>query len=327
MSEIAKDAFQNTKSYKDLPDNTNVIILFYFYTKIKDTQALKEREEAVCKVLGLKGRMIIAEEGINGTLEGPKEIIEKYEAHIRSDKRFKNVNIKWSIGTEDGKAFPRLSVKIRPEIVGQRLGKHIDPNKITGKYLQPRDLHKWYRENKEDFVIVDMRSRYETMMGVFDKTIDIDVDASRDLAKSKELEAIRKAEKEGKKIVTVCTGGVKCERMSGYLIDIGLNKKNVYQLHNGIHAYMQEFPGEDFKGTLYTFDARKTMHFGGDRKIHSKCFKCKVGCEEVYDIYEDDGHEHQRVICDQCVVDYPSARKGNIYRNRQARQKEEASLA
>lgn len=316
MTNISIDAFQKTKSYADLPADTNVIILFYCYTKIKDTELLMERERSVCEVLGIKGRMIIAEEGLNGTLEAKRDIIEKYVAHIKGDKRFKNMNIKWSVGTKDGTGFPRLSIKVKDEIVGQKLAKHIDPNKFTGIHLQPKELHKWYREGKDDFVVVDMRSRYETMMGIFDKTIDIDVDASRDLVRSKELEAIKKAEEEGKKIVTVCTGGIKCERMSAYLIDLGFNKKNVYQLHNGIHAYMQEFPGEDFNGTLYTFDARKTMHFGGERKIHSKCFKCNVPSEEIYDIYEDDGHEHQRVICDACVADYPSARRGNVYRNR-----------
>jgi len=104
--------------------------------------------------------------------------------------------------------------------------------------------------------------------------------------------------------------------MSAYLIDIGLNKKNVYQLQGGIHSYMQEFPAEDFQGTLYTFDGRKTMHFGGERKIIGKCFKCDISSEEVYDVLDDDIHEHQRIICGNCVLDFPSARRGNIYRNK-----------
>lgn len=289
------------------------IILFYFYTKIKDTQILMEREKSVCDVLGLKGRLLIAQEGINGTLEGEDIMIDKYIKHIKSDKRFKKMDIKWSEGT--GNAFPKLSIKVRNEIVGQRLPKHIDPTKLTGAHLQPHELHKWFREKRDDFVIVDMRSKYETMCGIFDNTIDIDVDASRDLPNSKELAIIKKSEAEGKRIVTVCTGGVKCEKMSAYLIDLGLNKKNVFQLHNGIHAYMQQFPGEDFKGTLYTFDGRKTMNFGGNREIYGKCFKCDVACEEIYDIYENDKHEYQRIICDECVKNYPSARRGNIYKN------------
>lgn len=300
------------------------ILLFYKYTNIKNPESLMEREKAVCEVLDIKGRIIVAEEGINATVEGTVENIEKYIKHIKSDKRFKLTDIKESVGT--GNAFPKLSVKVRPELVGQKLPKRINPNKLTGIHLPPHELNKWYRENKDDFVIVDMRSRYETMMGIFDKTIDIDVDASRDLPNSKELDTIRKAEEEGKKIVTVCTGGVKCERMSAYLIDLGLNKKNVYQLHNGVHAYMQEYPGEDFNGTLYTFDGRKTMHFGGNRKIHAKCHKCNIPCEEIYDVYEDDGHEYQRVLCDSCVESYPSARRGNLYRNKQNKKDKEEVL-
>jgi UPF0176 protein len=289
------------------------IILFYYYTKLKDLDQLLEREKSVCNVLGLKGRILIAEEGLNGTLEGEESMIDRYINHIKSDKRFKKMSIKTSQGY--GNAFPKLSIRIREEIVGQRFPKHIDPNKVTGIHLPPHELNKWFKDKKDDFVIVDMRSKYETMCGIFDKTVDINVDASRDLPNSPELEVIKKAESEGKKIVTVCTGGVKCEKMSAYLIDLGLDKKNVYQLHNGIHAYMQQFPGQDFKGALYTFDGRKTMHFGGDREIYGKCFKCGISCEDIYDVYEEDQIEHQRIICDSCVNQYPSARRGNIYKN------------
>ena len=314
MSKFSKDSFLITKNYINLPAETSVVILFYFYTRIKDPEFLMLREKTAADVLGLKGRIIIAKEGINVTLEGSKEMIERYINHLKGDKRFKKIDVKWSIG--NGNVFPKLQVKIRDEIVSQKFGKHINPQTLTGRHLSAKELYKWYREQKDDFIILDMRSKYETMCGVFDKTIDIDVEASRDLVKSKELEGIKKAEAEGKKIVTVCTGGVRCEKMSAYLIDIGLNKKNVYQLQGGIHSYMQEFPAEDFQGTLYTFDGRKTMHFGGERKIIGKCFKCDISSEEVYDVLDDDIHEHQRIICGNCVLDFPSARRGNIYRNK-----------
>lgn len=282
------------------------ILLFYKYTKITDTTTLLEREKSVCNVLGLKGRIIIAEEGINGTVEGTYEATEKYIAHLKSDKRFKSINFKESEGI--GNAFPKLMIRIRKELVGQRFDQKIDPTKQTGKYLDPSELHKWYRDNKDDFVVVDMRSKYETAVGIFDKTIDIEVDASRDVVRSKALSEIKRLQKEeNKKIVTVCTGGVKCEKMSAYLLDQGID--NVWQLHNGIHAYMQKFPAEDFKGALYTFDGRVTMDFGDGkdkkREVYGKCVKCSAPSETFYDIHEEGkrlGNESHVIMCDDCAA-------------------------
>lgn len=118
----------------------NIIILFYKYTKIENPESLRERELAVGKVLSLKGRILIAPEGINGTLEGTKENIEKYIQHLRADRRFAKMNIKESLGTKDLSAFPRLAVKIKKEIVSVGLDKNINPNRETGKYLEAKEL-------------------------------------------------------------------------------------------------------------------------------------------------------------------------------------------
>jgi len=275
------------------------VLLFYKYTTITDTSTLMERERSVCEVLNLKGRIIIAEEGINGTVEGSFEDTEKYIAHLKSDKRFKNMNIKESDGI--GNAFPRLSVRVRKEIVGTKFPDHIDPRKNTGKYLDPSEFNKWYREDK-DFVVVDMRNDYELASGVFDKTVDLGLKNSRDLPAAIEKLKIHK----DKTLVTVCTGGVRCEKMSAYLLDQGF--ENVWQLHNGMHGYMEKFPGEDFKGTLYTFDGRVTMHFGdgekAKREIVGKCKKCGVASETYYDIHEDGkriGADSHVILCDDCA--------------------------
>ena len=276
------------------------VLLFYKYTKITDTAVLLEREKSVCSVLNLKGRILISEEGINGTVEGSIEDTEKYIAHLKSDKRFsKGMNIKESEGV--GNAFPKLSVKVRKEIVGTQFGEHIDPTKNTGKYLDPSELHKWYRANK-DFLVVDMRNDYELAVGKFDKTFDLDLKNSRDLPAAIEKLKIHK----DKTLVTVCTGGVRCEKMSALLLDQGF--ENVWQLHNGMHAYMEKFPAEDFKGSLYTFDGRVTMHFGdGDgvkREVIGRCVKCSAPSETFYDIHEEGkriGADSHVIMCDDCA--------------------------
>jgi UPF0176 protein len=128
-----------------------------------------------------------------------------------------------------------------------------------------------------------MRNDYELASGQFKNTIDIGLKNSRDLVNSEVMEKLRVHK--DKKIVAVCTGGVRCEKMAAYLVDQGFT--NVSQLYNGIHSYMEKFPGKNWLGTLYTFDQRVTMHFDGDREIFGKCIDCSASSENYYDIYED----------------------------------------
>lgn len=285
--------------------NRNTILLFYKYTKIEDPKTLMEREKAVCSVLGLKGRILIATEGINGTLEGSNENTKKYIEHILKDKRFKGMNIKESKGTEDLSAFPKLSVKVKEEIVSTKLTKEINPNKKTGIHLDPVELKKWY-ENNEDFVVVDMRNSYELDSGYFEKTINKEVgfnlNASRDLPHALERSKLRIHK--DKKIVTVCTGGVRCEKMSAYLISQGF--QNVYQLHNGMHAYMEKYPGQDFKGTLFTFDNRLVMDFGGEeREIVGECVVCSKKSENYTNCANNrklDVKNNAKKLCNKKII-------------------------
>ena len=246
----------------------------------------------LCEGLSLTGRILLAEEGINGTLEGTVENIEKFLELFLKDRRFKSIDVKKSRGT--GSAFPKLSIKVRDEIVGTRFPKEIDPRKKTGKYLKREELHKWYEEGK-DFVVIDMRNSYEIKSGSFEKTVDLGLKNSRDLP-----EVIEKLKiYQDKTVVTTCTGGVRCEKMSAYLLDQGF--KDVYQLHNGMHGYMEKYPGKNFKGTLYTFDTRKVMDFGGDREIVGICDECSTTTEDYYDTLLPSGEEAQILLCFLCA--------------------------
>ncbi len=298
-------------------DTGYTVILFYKYIGITDTAALMDRERAVCELLDIKGRIIIAEEGINATLEGTDENIAKYMTHIKKDPRFKDLNIKLSEGVErpvgdgenyfeeeDGKveieksigAFPRLSIKVKKEIVSTGLPESIRPEIDRAPYIQPYELKKKY-ESKEDFVIVDMRNDYELAAGAFDLTVDLGLENSRDLIKA--AEELKKRIHIDTEIVTACTGGVRCEKMATYLIDQGFT--NVRQLHNGMHAYMEKYPGEDFKGSLYTFDNRKVMNWGGEsREIVGKCKFCATPSERYENCDNKLCHKHY-IVCDECV--------------------------
>jgi UPF0176 protein len=206
-------------------------------------------------------------------LEGTNENIEKYLEEFLKDERFKNTHIKKSQG--NGNAFPKLSVKVRNEIVTLGLEDDIDPNKITGKHLRSEELKKWYEEGKE-FYIIDMRNDYEFNVGRFKDSVLMPIQNFRDIPKA--LSYIENLK--DKTVVPVCTGGVRCEKASGLLVREGF--KDVYQLDGGIVTYMEKFPAQEFEGSLYVFDNRITMDFdsinnlGDKHKIVGKCDKCEV---------------------------------------------------
>ncbi|MEX0931186.1 MAG: rhodanese-related sulfurtransferase [Candidatus Paceibacterota bacterium] len=229
----------------------HIILLFYKFTHISDPEALRERELAVGKVLGLTGRMLIAEEGINGTFEGTRDAVEKYKKHLVSDPRFKKMSFKESLG--NGNGFNKLKIKVRDEVVTLGAGK-LNPSQDTATELSASELERWYEEN-EDFVVLDLRNSYEIVSGYFDRTIDPGLKNFRDLPeKLKELKSDPRLK--NKKIVTVCTGGIRCEKATCLMKQEGFT--DVYQLKDGIHTYMQKYPSKRFKGTLFVFDNRMT---------------------------------------------------------------------
>lgn len=273
------------------------VLLFYLYTTVHKPEEVASEVRAHAERLGLLGRVIVAEEGINGTLEGKTESTEEFASWILSLPEFASMQIKRSVG--NGKAFPKLKVKVRTEIVGTRFPKHVDPRLKTGTHLSPHELRTWF-ERGEDFTIVDMRNSYEFVSGHFKDSIDPGLENSRDLP-----EAVGKLENlKDKKVLTVCTGGVRCEKMSAYLLDQGF--KEVYQLDGGMHAYMEKYPAQDFVGTLYTFDTRVTMDFGGEREIIGTCEHCGAKTER----YVNCGVLHcnmHYLACDSCILSDRSA--------------------
>ncbi|MDP2789077.1 MAG: rhodanese-related sulfurtransferase [bacterium] len=277
-------------------DNEYEILLFYKYIHIDNPEEVKIWHDKVCARLNLKGRCIIASEGINATFEGTKENIKKYIRELEKDTRFSGIHFKLSTGTGD--AFPKLSIKVRKEIVSLHLGTcDIDPNQITGIHLKPEELHEWKKSGRE-FYIVDMRNAYEHKVGHFENSILPPIENFRDLPKVVEQIAHLK----NKTVLTVCTGGVRCEKASGFLITQGFT--DVYQLDGGIVSYMEKYSNEDFKGKLYVFDGRVTMGFYTDdvkHKIVGKCDACQEQSENYVNCANPVCHRHF-INCENCLA-------------------------
>lgn len=270
------------------------ILLYYKYTKIENPEELMQSTREICDELGLKGRIIIAKEGINGTLEGTVENTQKYIDWMKSDPRFDGMN--WKISEGTGSAFPKLSIKVRDEIVTLGLGENdFSPEDTTGKYLSAEELHEWIHSGKE-FYIVDMRNDYEYKVGAFRNSIFPSLKNFRDLPNVlPELEHLK-----DKTVLTVCTGGVRCEKASGFLVKHGF--KDVYQLHNGIVTYMEKYPNEDFLGQLYVFDGRIVMGFNLDdpkREIIGKCEFCGNPTEHFINCANKSCNKHM-LVCEEC---------------------------
>ncbi|HBH05186.1 MAG TPA: hypothetical protein DDX92_01115 [Flavobacteriales bacterium] len=272
------------------------ILLYYCYSKIEDPDAFRIEHHLFCVNNDLRGRIIIAEEGLNGTVSGLKEDCEKYMKHVKSDPRFSHTEFK--VEPHDEHAFQKLNVRVKDEIVNSGL-KHINPMVKTGQYIEPEEFRKI--KNSEDVVIVDVRSNYEHKLGKFKNAITFDINHFREFPeKVKELEQYK-----GKKIVTYCTGGIKCEKASAYLLEQGFD--NVYQLHGGIIKYGLEAEGEDFEGKCYVFDNRVATDVNHvNPSVVSTCFVCGANTDHMVNCANPECNRHT-TICHDCLDELEGA--------------------
>lgn len=251
------------------------ILLYYFYTSIEDTEAYRLWQLELCTRLGLKGRILIAGEGINGTVSGPATATAEYQAVM--DAHPLTAGMEWKIDPAGEHVFPRLSIKVREEVVTLGLGEDdFSPREVTGDYLAPAEWKAMMAE--DDVVIIDARNDYEWEMGRFQKAILPDVPSFRDLPG---WVREHRAELEGKKLMTYCTGGIRCEKFSGFLKREGFDQ--VYQLHGGIVTYGkdEEARGAGFDGKCYVFDERigVEVNHTPDAKIIARCKWCQQPCD------------------------------------------------
>jgi UPF0176 protein len=284
--------------------SSHIINIFYLYTPISNPEALRDYLKSEGTRLGIKGRILIAHEGINGTAEGTADALRDFESCIHAQDGtsgtygdLSRVWFKHSPGT--GVAFPKLKIKVRNEIVTLGLGKEgdINPNEVTGTHVKPEELKSWI-EKGEDFVIVDMRNDYEYAVGHFKNSINPELENFRDLTT---LDATKLPPKD-KKVLTVCTYGVRCEKASGYLKTQGYD--NVYQLDGGIGTYMKAYPGEDFLGSLYVFDGRITERFTDQYEVVGTCVSCQGKTEEYDNCAYAECHR-KLVRCSLCMAKEP----------------------
>jgi UPF0176 protein len=285
----------------------NKIILYYGFAPVADPKALMLWQKTLCASLNLKGRILISEHGINGTLGGDMEDLKKYCRATKEYPGFGKIDFKWSDGTGDD--FPRLSVKVRKELVAFTTPAEIEVAKsgITngGKHLKPAEVNALVEERGDDVVFFDGRNAFEAKIGKFKNAIVPDVQTSHDFIK--ELESGKYDHLKDKPIVTYCTGGIRCEILSAVMINRGF--KEVYQIQGGIVRYGERFRDKGlWEGSLYVFDGRMKMEFSDEAKTIGECESCggstsnfvncaNLGCKDLVLLCEACAGDEKNIEC------------------------------
>ncbi len=278
------------------------ILLYYKFAPISDPEAVKLWQKTLTDSLNLRGRIIVSRHGLNGTVGGEMDDLKAYIKATKQYPAFKDTVFKWSDGSRED--FPRMSVKARRELVGFKNSDdefEVDENGVIGggQHLKPAELQAMLEESGDDAVFFDGRNANEAAIGHFKGAVVPDTRTSRDFIR--ELESDKYDDIKDKKVVTYCTGGIRCEVISAMMKKRGF--KDVYQIDGGIVKYGEAY-GDDgaWEGHLRVFDGRKTMAFSDKVETISHCLHCQAPTHNLENCAEVSCNELV-IICPDCASD------------------------
>jgi UPF0176 protein len=250
------------------------ILLYYKFTPIKDPAAVMLWQKSLTQGLDLRGRILVSEQGLNGTVGGDMDDLKAYIKQTKQFPAFKDIAFKWSDGGRED--FPRMSVKVRRELVGFQNSEdeiEVDENGVIGggTHIKPAQVHEMVEKYGDDVVFFDGRNAHEAKIGRFKNAVVPNTNTSRDFLA--ELESDKYDDIKDKKVITYCTGGIRCEAISAMMKKRGF--KDVYQIDGGIVKYGEAY-GDDglWEGSLRVFDDRMTMEFSNHAKTIGECTHC-----------------------------------------------------
>lgn len=284
---------------------TPKIVLFYAFAPLADPEAIRLWQRDLAESLNLRGRILLSEHGINGTLGGDLPAVKRWVRKFREYPAFKNADIKWSEGTgvdAEGRSldFPKLSVKVRDEIVsfGAPGELQVDEHGVVGggSRLTPEQLHELMAERGDEVVFFDGRNALEAEIGRFRGAVVPDTETTRDFVGL--LDSGVYDDLKGKPVVTYCTGGIRCEVLSSLMTARGFGE--VYQLEGGIVRYGETY-GDDglWDGSLYVFDKRGSVDFSDHAAVIGACAGCGSPTNRTANCPEA-SCRHQFVVCAEC---------------------------
>jgi UPF0176 protein len=250
---------------KEVKQKMMVVATFYKFTKLSDFAEMQNPLLSFCEVQGVKGTILLALEGINGTIAGSRQAIDSVLAYLRCDIRLADLEHKESFAQQP--PFERMKVRLKKEIV--TFGLPINPTEQVGTYVSPQDWNTLVSD--PDVIIIDTRNDYEVKIGSFKGAINPDTHSFREFPEyvQKNLDP-----NQHKKVAMFCTGGIRCEKASAYMLSQGFQE--VYHLQGGILKYLEEVPEPEslWQGECFVFDERIAVQHGLEPGTHDMCVGC-----------------------------------------------------
>lgn len=265
---------------------TTTVLLYYKYVRLPDPEAEAVAQRALCQALGLKGRILLAGEGINGTVAGPRAATDAYIEYMNAHPQFGGIQYKQDDTT--AVPFPRLRIKVRPEIV--TLGVEVDPA-ATARRLTPAQFHEL--ATRPDVVLFDARNNYESAIGRFRGAVTPDISLFKELPNKLETYSDLKH----KTVITYCTGGIRCEKASALMRTQGFT--DVYQLEGGIIEYAKAYPSGAFEGECFVFDDRMSVGFTDTPAQLGDCHFCTANTNQYHNCANPECND-LILICPAC---------------------------
>ena len=278
-----------------------VVCALYKFVTLDDYEALRQPLLDLMEGNQIRGTLLLAREGINGTVSGSREAIDRLLAWLNADPRFAGISYKESLNDEA--PFYRTKVKLKKEIVTMGV-EGIDPRRIVGTYVKPKEWNALISD--PDVVLVDTRNHYEVQIGTFKNAIDPHTESFREFPQyvKENLDPTKH-----KKVAMFCTGGIRCEKSTAYLKEQGFEE--VYHLEGGILKYLEEVPEEEslWQGECFVFDERVTVNHKLERGNYDQCHACRMP------ITEEDKQSPQYekgVSCPHCFDKHAEERKARF---------------
>jgi len=273
------------------------ILIFYKYIAIKKPSEEVAAQKKLCNQLELRGRIYIAPEGINGTVGGSFDATENYKVALRQHPLFFDMDIKESEGSAEH--FPRLQVTAKKQAVNFGIDPSIISPQNSGIHVSPEEAHALIAENSQDLVVLDVRNDYEWKIGAFTNSVKAPIENFRDFPQylDEHLDEFK-----NKRVIMVCTSGIRCEPATAYLKKKQVAKE-VFHIKGGIQRYTEQYPDGYFRGKNYVFDGRISQKITDDilgqcdhcknpnddytNCINAQCNKQIISCPECINVYEN----------------------------------------
>ena len=289
-----------TQSYENGSDLT--VAALYHFTNLNNLQDKQSDLEIICKNNSILGTLLLATEGINGTIAGSTQGIQIVVDHIKNWEEISDLELKYSFSSHQN--FNRLKIKIKDEIVTMGKG-DINVKEESGTYVDPKDWNNLI--SQEDVIVIDARNEYEVSMGQFAGAIDPKTDTFRQFPNW--ADQLNRDSDTPKKVAMYCTGGIRCEKASSYMKTLGFDE--VFHLKGGILKYLEVIPEEEslWSGECFVFDDRVSLVHGLEEGEYSLCYGCQDPVspkDRNSDLYE------AGVSCPSCYNTLSEQKKNNL---------------